>query len=338
MDQWVNSCIKDPRDKPLFNMLMNTCAISVPLLVGLFMFAPNNKWGHLMGLGYFLTHYILFLHSYILALHYSSHRQLMKKDSGLAWFNHVAPYVLCPMFGIPSGMYYLHHIVMHHCHDNCIPYDVSSTEPYQRDNLLHFGVYWFKFWALIWWELPFFAFKVKLYRLMSTFVFYMAVYFTYIYQTFKYNPVVCAWGILVPFFFTQFMLAYGNFGQHQFVEPGKPSNYRSTYNCIDCFDNTKSFQDGYHVLHHNNSRLHWSLFPETFMKQVDRMNDEKALTFVNIGFFEASLLIYLGRLDLLADKALTPWDASKQELIDIMKYRLKPIQRGQTTGAKVHVK
>ena len=74
------------------------------------------------------------------------------------------------------------------------------------------------------------------------------------------------------------------------------------------------------------------------MKQVDRMNDEKALTFVNIGFFEASLLIYLGRLDLLADKALTPWDASKQELIDIMKYRLKPIQRGQTTGAKVHVK
>ena len=30
---------------------------------------------------------------------------------------------------------------------------------------------------------------------------------------------------------------------------------------------------------------------------------------------------------LLADKAITPWDASKQELIDIMKDRLKPISR-----------
>ena len=81
---------------------------------------------------------------------------------------------------------------------------------------------------------------------------------------------------LVPFFFTQFMLAYGNFGQHQFVEAGKPSNFRSTYNCVDCFDNTKSFLDGYHVLHHNNSKLHWSMFPETFMKQVDKMKYDAA--------------------------------------------------------------
>ena len=63
-------------------MLMNTCVISIPLLVSLFLFAPNNKWGHLLGLGYFLIHYVSFLHSYILALHYSSHRTLksgMKK-------------------------------------------------------------------------------------------------------------------------------------------------------------------------------------------------------------------------------------------------------------------
>ncbi|UPQ98061.1 putative fatty acid desaturase [Chloropicon primus] len=327
LDRYVDGCLNDPRDKPLFNMLMNTCCVSIPLLVGLFAFAPNNKWGHLMGLGYFLTHYVLFLHSYILALHYSSHRRLMKKGCSLEWFNLMAPYILCPMFGIPSGMYYLHHIVMHHCHDNCIPYDMSSTEPYQRDNLLHFAVYWLKFWTTIFFELPRFAFRVKLYRLSFMSVVYQSLYFTYVYKTFRYNPVVCIWGILVPFMFTQFMLAYGNFGQHQFVEPGKPSNYRSTFNCLDCFDNTKSFLDGYHVLHHNNSRLHWSMFPETFMKQVDKMNEEKALSFVKIGFFEASLLIYRGKLDVLADKAVTPWDASKQELIDIMKARLKPIKR-----------
>lgn len=333
LEKWVDECINDPRDKPLFNMLMNTCCISVPLLISLFLFAPNNKWGHLFGLGYFLTHYVLFLHSYILALHYSSHRTLMKKGSSLQWFNNVAPFVLCPMFGIPSGMYYLHHIIMHHCHDNCIPYDVSSTEPYQRDNLFHFSIYWFKFWATIWVELPFFAFRTKLYKLGLQSIMYQVIYFSYMYHTFRYNPVVATWGIIVPFFFTQFMLAYGNFGQHQFVEGGKPSNFRSTYNCIDCYDNTKSFQDGYHVLHHNNSRLHWSQFPETFMKQLDRMNQEKAMTFANIGFFEATALVFLGKLDVLADKAVTPWDVSKEELIEIMKERLKPIS--QTAAQRV---
>ena len=70
-------------------MLMNTTCISIPLLATLFLFAPQGKLGHLLGLGYFLTHYVLFLHSYILALHYSSHRRLMKKDCGLTWFNQV---------------------------------------------------------------------------------------------------------------------------------------------------------------------------------------------------------------------------------------------------------
>ena len=329
LDKLVDRCIRDERDKPLFNMLMNTCVISLPLLACLFAFAPNNLYGHAIGLTYFLIHYVSFLHSYILALHYSTHRPLMKKDSPLGWFNHVAMYVLCPTFGIPSGLYYLHHIMMHHCHDNCIPYDQSSTEPYQRDNVFHFSIYWFRFWATIWWDLPIFAFKVGLYRLVAECFLYEIVYFSYMYFTFQYNPVVAIWGIIVPFFFTQFMLAYGNFSQHMFVEDGKPSNYRSTYNCIDCFDNTKSFQDGYHVLHHNNSRLHWSAFPDTFMQdeQLDKMNSEKALTFVNIGFFEVGLLVFLGKLDVLADKALTPWDASKEELIEIMKRRLKPINQ-----------
>ncbi len=335
LDNLVNNSLCDHKDKPVFNMLMNTSLVSLPLLACLFRFCPNTKMGHLFGFAYFMTHFVLFLHSFILALHYSTHRRLMKQDSPLAWFNKVPLYILCPTFGLPSGIYYLHHIVMHHCHDNCIPYDISSSEPYQRDNLLHFGVYWFRFWATVWVELPFFAFRTGLYKYACQGLCYFVVYFSYLYNVWQYNPVVATWGIIAPFFFTQTMLAYGNFGQHQFVEGGKPSNYRSTYNVVDCFDNTKSFQDGYHVLHHLNSRNHWSLFPETFIKQVDRMNEEKALTFVGIGFFEASFWIYMGRLDILADKAITPWDCSKEELIELMKERLKPISQTAKQRSKI---
>ena len=69
------------------------------------------------------------------------------------------------------------------------------------------------------------------------------------------------------------------------------------------------------------------------MKQLDRMNQEKAMTFANIGFFEATALVFLGKLDVLADKAVTPWDVSKEELIEIMKERLKPIS--QTAAQRV---
>lgn len=46
--------------------------------------------------------------------------------------------MLAPLFGLPSGLYNLHHVVMHHVEGNASAHDLSSTEPYQRDNFLHF--------------------------------------------------------------------------------------------------------------------------------------------------------------------------------------------------------
>ena len=63
------------------------------------------------------------------------------------------------------------------------------------------------------------------------------------------------------------------------------------------------------------------------MKGLDKMNEEKALTFNNIGFFECGLLVFLGKLDVLAKKAVTPWDHTEEELIELMKERLKPIKQ-----------
>lgn len=55
-----------------------------------------------------------------------------------AVLNNVAPYALAPLFGVPSGAYRLHHVVMHHTEDNAAGWDLSATEGFQRDNPAHF--------------------------------------------------------------------------------------------------------------------------------------------------------------------------------------------------------
>ena len=86
----------------------------------------------------------------------SSTRALSRlSDSKL--LNIIPSYLLSPFFGIPAGMYFLHHCVMHHVENNIFPWDVSSTEPYQRDNFLHFLHYWLRFLIAIWVELPYYA-------------------------------------------------------------------------------------------------------------------------------------------------------------------------------------
>ncbi len=41
-----------------------------------------------------------------------------------------------------------------------------------------------------------------------------------------------------------------------------------TYSCVAHADNQRSFNDGYHVQHHLNSRLHWSELPARFLKMM----------------------------------------------------------------------
>ncbi len=55
-----------------------------------------------------------------------------------------------------------------------------------------------------------------------------------------------------------------------FVNPKAPgSAYGMTYNCIACGDNAITFNDGYHIQHHLNSRTHWSELPLRFMESLE---------------------------------------------------------------------
>ena len=52
--------------------------------------------------------------------------------------------------------------------------------------------------------------------------------------------------------------------------PAWHSNYGLTYNCINHFENQKTFNDGYHITHHVTSHLHWREMPLHFIRNIDR--------------------------------------------------------------------
>ncbi len=57
--------------------------------------------------------------------------------------------------------------------------------------------------------------------------------------------------------------------QHIFIDQDCPgSAWTSTYNCIGCSDNQKSFNDGYHIIHHLAPGLHWSELPKRFTQTL----------------------------------------------------------------------
>mmetsp|Transcript_30447 Transcript_30447/g.57388 ORF Transcript_30447/g.57388 Transcript_30447/m.57388 type:complete len:344 (+) Transcript_30447:92-1123(+) len=298
VDNFLQALITDKRDAPVMYMLFNACAIMMPSAALLYL-RPSHLWG----LVYVITMYLLFLQRFILALHYSEHRGLFAKSKAGAYLNHVAPYVLCPLFGIPAGMYRLHHVVMHHIENNVCPWDLSSTEPYQRDNILHFIYYWARFSFGAWVELPYYAFKRGRYELMTHCLASSITYLSTVYTLFKFNPVATTWVFIVPFCLTSLILMFGNWSQHMFVDPNNPrSSFGLAYNVVDTPDNQKSFNDGFHIVHHANPRCHWTDMPHKFLETLDQHIKEDSLTFLGIGFLEVGMLVMTKQLPTLADR------------------------------------
>jgi hypothetical protein len=127
--------VKDVRDLPIAYLFFNIFAITIPSAA--FVFYAGSNW---IGFFYWLINLLLFHERFILGFHYSSHRGLFKNEV----LNAITPLILSPFFGIPSGIYYIHHCVMHHSENNLSDWDLSSTEPYQRDNFFHFLHYWLR--------------------------------------------------------------------------------------------------------------------------------------------------------------------------------------------------
>ena len=63
--------------------------------------------------------------------------------------------------------------------------------------------------------------------------------------------------------------------QHIFLHPHQTgSPYRLTYSCVGQSANQRTFNDGYHIQHHLNSRVHWSELPVKFQDTLHQHDEE----------------------------------------------------------------
>ncbi|KAG2450768.1 hypothetical protein HYH02_004605 [Chlamydomonas schloesseri] len=283
---------------------------------------------HWVGVAYLALNYALFLQRYMLTLHVTEHRSLFQKEYGL--LNNIIPYVMCNFYGVPSGFYRLHHVVMHHVEDNASPGDLTSTEAVPRNSLPHFVRYWIRFWLCTWVELPAYALrKGRLGQAAGCAACALGYWVAVVGLWRHVNPVATLWVLLVPFFVSTFALMFGNWSQHVFVDPDQPRNsYRSTYNCLACPDNRRTYNDGYHILHHLNSRLHWSELPQRFIDTLAAHDENDALVFRGIGFFDVGVMVFTGQLDKLAS-FIVPCGPrqharSREEWVALLRHRLRP--------------
>jgi len=302
----LEKILVDKRDVPMICLQLNIIEyISIGASILYYMNMMENPpalWiRNLVGLLYVVGNTALFEERFILMLHYQSHRPIYRRD--LDWLNGYVNWLMAPFFGIPSGVYKLHHVVMHHVENNHA-LDISSTETYQRDSLLHFLMYYLRFAALIYVELPIYCCKTQRWDQLKAILIAITIWATTITVLAKYvNYLATFWMLMVPVFVAFLAMAFGNWSQHIFVDPTRPdSNYALTYNCIDTFVNRRTFNDGYHVIHHYNARMHWSEMPEHFHSEVaqKKHQEEGALTFRNIHFFDVGIYVMAGKLQKLA--------------------------------------
>lgn len=124
----------------------------------------------------------------------------------------------------------------------------------------------------------------------------------YIWGIFYGLPTIAAtatlWVFVVPFLLVSFLLMFGNWSQHVFInDKCARSNYGHTYNCVNHFENQTTFNDGYHIVHHVNSKLHWSEMPNSFLQNLHKYVEHDAIVFevrkkVQVGVIEVMDRIY----------------------------------------------
>lgn len=319
MKEKIMPMITEEKDYIAAELVVNI-SILVPLHLLTFLFCSS----HLVMLVFLVARLLLFGTRFFLTLHQTSHHKLWKKEY---WYmNSYLELVIAPLMGMPPGTYYVHHVMMHHIENNVFPYDVSSTMPHQRDSWPALGMYIFKYFTAALIYLPYYAFKRGRVQLVVYIATAWLLYFGGATTMYAFNPVWTTW-LFINYAVVGCLLMKGNFAQHMFIDPSDPfSNYKLAFNCINHKHNLMTYNDGYHIIHHANSRLHWREMPLYFEKNIEKFAQNDALVFNDINNDKVFGLVFSGNWAGLYSHwvQLTPKERTLEEFTELCKIRLEP--------------
>jgi len=268
-----------------------------------------------------------FFPPFTLMLHCTSHRPLFRKRYEA--MNFIIPWVLGPFFAQTPGTYAAHHIGMHHPENNLWD-DESTTLPFQRDSLRDFGRYFGRFLFIGIIDLSRYLWRKRRFKLarralVGESLYWMAV----VGLCFLHAPATLTL-FLAPVVVGRFGMMAGNWAQHAFVDATSPDNaYRNSITCINILYNERCFNDGYHIGHHLQARMHWSEMPEEFERNRSRYAEERAIVFTGLDYFMIWALLMVKAYKTLARHVvpLGPATASEEKILALMQERLRPVPR-----------
>jgi fatty acid desaturase len=214
---------------------------------------------------------------------------------------------------------------MHHPENNLWK-DKSSTLPYQRDSLLHFGRYFGRFITVGLFELTSYLWRHRRKRLVQRALLGEALFWSGALVLGRYFPAQTLTVFVAPVFIARFLMMAGNWGQHAFVDVDAPGNaYLNSITCIEVAYNDRCFNDGYHIAHHLYPRMHFTELPLEYERNRARYVEEKALVFRGIDFVGVWALLMVGAHRALAKRIVSMDGLSVEERVTLMRARLSPV-------------
>lgn len=324
LSRWCRRALYDPRDEVFVRLTLGRVLLMGTLMASLgaaLRLAPIPAW---IPIAAYLAAWGWLVPPVILMLHNTMHRPFIRRPKLL---DKAHPLVMSFFFGIPTG-YRDHHVGMHHVEDN-MPADLSSTIRYRRDSFAHFLVYFLRFFFLSIVELPAYLVR-KRRRAMAR----RAVLTELAHDAVLVLALLADWrfglaAFVVPYVSCRFMMMAGNWGQHAFIATHRENDgVANSITCVNSGYNRRCFNDGYHIGHHLKANRHWTELPRDFLESRARYWREGAIVFEGLDFFLVSLLLWLGRWDVLAKRfvRLDGAPRSDEDVARMLKERVKPVR------------
>lgn len=325
---WLRK-IKDERDLPFVYLTVRITFIMLPVAVLLYMpFVTGWLWWSLAAL-YFILNNFVFKGPFGLMLHCTSHRPFFNQKN--SWLNYYLPWIISPFFGQTPETYASHHLAMHH-RENNLEDDLSSTMHYQRDSFRHFLLYFARFFFTVIPTLAWYFNERSLVKLRNRVIRGELAFFGMCALLCLVSWQATVMVFLLPLLISRIIMMVGNWAQHSFIEEGDPGNfYKNSITCINTGYNHKCWNDGYHISHHIQPAMHWTLHPEHLQANLKEYAANKALIFEGIHFLHVWWYLMNKDYEKLAKRVVNIHGMfnSEDDIIALLKSRTRAIKKQQ---------
>ena len=322
LEKFFVQLLHDERDLPFIYLCLKVTFLVLPFSI--YLVIPGN-FNFFIATIYLIFNCSIFMPPVVLMTHSTSHRKFFKQK--YRYLNYYLIWIIGPFYGLSANTFFAHHIGMHHIENN-LPNDLNCTIPYQRDSIIDFGIYFFKFIFFIIVDLPryfmknnrsYFAKKV-LFGEFSFILLCLALIFI--------NWQSDLFVFIIPYILVRFFMMAGNWGEHAFIDSHNVGNlYRNSVTNINCLHNRRCFNNGYHIGHHLRPGMHWTELPQDFLNNINCYIDEKPVIFEGLDSVLVWFHLMIKNYRYLASRFVDVGNRylDQEEVIAFLKERTKKI-------------